>query len=77
MTNATYPETNYKNPTKHILYTTWCHIKGRCYDVKHKAFEYYGGTGITMYPEWINDSRAFLKWADSNLRIETRRLYSR
>lgn len=40
-------------------YGVWENIKTRCYDTSNSAYERYGGRGITMYPAWINDFKAF------------------
>jgi hypothetical protein len=63
---------DYANISKHYLYDTWSMIKQRCFNPKCKIFKYYGGSGITLFPDWVNDSRAFLKWIDANLRNSTR-----
>jgi hypothetical protein len=60
-----------KNLSKHYLYQTWAAIKRRCFKPNDRSFKNYGAIGITMYPEWIESSRTFLKWMDENLRIET------
>lgn len=67
---------DYAHPTNHHLYSTWCNIKQRCSNPASRDFKHYGGTGITMYPEWINDARAFLMWIDSNLRNQTGRIFT-
>ena len=53
-----------KNRIKHgmrhtPIYNTWCHIKARCLNSSNNDYKYYGGRGITMYPEWINNFQAF------------------
>lgn len=48
------------------LYTTWCNMKKRCYNPSATFYEYYGGRGITVCDEWINDFQAFYDWAVSN-----------
>lgn len=59
------------NFTKHNLsnsrlYNTWCHIKGRCYNPKDKAYPNYGGRGIKMCFEWETDFYSFYTWALQN-----------
>ena len=39
----------------------WQGMRERCSDEKHKSFEYYGGRGIAVTPEW-GDWRAFFDW---------------
>lgn len=43
----------------------WC-MRTRCYNPNHVKFEYYGGRGIKVCDEWLNDFLAFKKWAISN-----------
>jgi hypothetical protein len=40
-------------------YLVWRNMKRRCHDPKNKHYENYGGRGITVCPEWINDYAAF------------------
>lgn len=42
-------------------YNIWCSMKQRCYDPNHKDFHLYGGRGITVCDQWINDFSTFLK----------------
>jgi hypothetical protein len=46
---------------EHPLYVTWCMIKQRCCNPRHTAYKYYGGRGITICSEWINDFGRFVK----------------
>jgi len=48
---------------KHPLYGIWCHIKERCSKDACPAYPDYGGRGITVCSEWINDAEAFITWA--------------
>lgn len=41
-------------------YKAWEAIKQRCTNPKAKGWEWYGGRGIAMAPEWVNDFPAFL-----------------
>lgn len=52
------------NGTK--LYYEWHHMKDRCYNSKHKSYANYGGRGIVVCPEWLNDFGAFRDWANAN-----------
>lgn len=38
----------------------------RCFDPKHSNFRNYGGRGITVCDEWLNDCPSFVLWAVSN-----------
>lgn len=51
--------------TKHGQYKTseykiWTGLKARCLNTKNKAYEYYGGRGISVCEEWKNDFTVFL-----------------
>lgn len=41
-------------------YKAWQQAKQRCFDANHPSFKNYGERGITMYPQWIHDFKAFL-----------------
>lgn len=41
------------------LYKIWTDMKKRCNNPNHKAFEYYGGRGITVCSEWNKSFEAF------------------
>lgn len=45
------------------LYNIWNGMKGRCYSTKAVNYKNYGGRGITVCAEWLNDFGAFQKWA--------------
>lgn len=51
-----------KNP----LRARYNHIKERCYNPNAKAYPRYGGRGITVCDEWLNDFSAFEKWCLEN-----------
>ena len=48
------------------LYRSWQNMKNRCYWEKDKSFANYGGRGIRVCPEWLNDFSAFREWAISS-----------
>lgn len=48
------------------LYNVFKDMKKRCYNNNNKDFKNYGLRGITICPEWLNNSSAFLKWALAN-----------
>ena len=48
------------------LYKVWKDIKSRTLNPKHKAYQDYGGRGITICDEWKNDFKSFYDWAISN-----------
>lgn len=45
------------------LYKVWEHIIERCYRPDLKSYKDYGGRGISVCDEWLNDYNAFKKWA--------------
>lgn len=51
---------------KDRLATIWYGIKERCYCKTTPAFNNYGGRGITVCAEWLNDFQAFYDWAISH-----------
>ncbi len=53
-----------KPPVMHGLarsaeYQAWWHIKDRCYNPKATNYPRYGGRGITIVDEWLNNFQAF------------------
>lgn len=42
-------------------YFIWGNMKDRCYNTKCKDYPHYGGRGITVCSEWLNDYRKFEK----------------
>lgn len=41
-------------------YRAWVSIKQRCFDIRYKSYESYGGRGITMCEGWKNSFLQFL-----------------
>lgn len=48
--------------SKHPLNATWRAIKDRCFNVKNLRYSFYGGRGITMFPEWAENFHSFYKY---------------
>ena len=48
------------------LYREWCGMKKRCYNSKYEFYNRYGGRGIKVCEEWLNDFVSFKNWAISN-----------
>lgn len=42
-------------------YSTWKHIKQRCYNPKDKDYHYYGGRGIKVCERWRDSFSNFLE----------------
>lgn len=41
-------------------------MKKRCYTPTQDGYEYYGGRGIKICDEWLNDKEKFVEWALTN-----------
>ena len=59
------------------LYNTWDTMKARCYRQNNKCFPMYGGAGIKVCDEWINNPKAFIDycmtlegWDDKSLSLD-------
>lgn len=50
----------------HPLYGVWLGIKKRCLNKNSCAYKDYGGRGITICEEWLNDFVPFYNWAIEN-----------
>lgn len=48
------------------IHRIWKGMKDRCLNPNYHSYSRYGGRGITICDEWINDSNAFERWAVSN-----------
>lgn len=48
------------------LYEIWCGMKKRCYNKNSNAYENYGGRGIIICQEWLDDFMNFYNWAMEN-----------
>lgn len=48
------------------LYGIWCGMKRRCEKEYDKEYHAYGGRGITICDEWINNYPSFKEWAYSH-----------
>lgn len=44
----------------------FCNIFSRCYNKNTIGFNNYGGRGIKICDEWLNDVRTFVKWSLEN-----------
>ena len=56
--------THGKRHTK--LYNVWCGMKARCYNQNQNSYPIYGGKGITVCKEWLDDFNNFYQWAMQN-----------
>lgn len=57
--------------SKTRLFTIWQNMKRRCYNPNNKFYAYYGGRGISVCDEWLNDFVSFRDWAVSTGYDET------
>jgi hypothetical protein len=51
---------------KETLYKRWESMKKRCYTESCKSYKDYGGRGIRVCDEWLNDYNSFREWALNN-----------
>lgn len=52
--------------SKTKLYKLFHGMKRRCYDLNCRSYKNYGGRGITICQEWLDDFKAFYDWALNN-----------
>lgn len=50
---------------RHLADVILVNMKDRCYDQTHPEYHRYGGRGIYICDEWLNDRRKFVEWAIS------------
>lgn len=43
-------------------YKSWCSIKKRCTNPNDPAFKFYGGKGILLFADWVNNPKAFCEY---------------
>lgn len=48
------------------LYNIYRSMKARCYNSKHVHYKDYGGRGIKICQEWLDDNKTFFDWAMNN-----------
>lgn len=51
---------------RHPLYRIWASVKARCTNENEKSYKNYGGRGVVLCDEWLNDPEAFIKWGLNN-----------
>lgn len=52
--------------SKTRLNKIYCHMKERCCNPNNKDYKHYGGRGITICQEWIDNPKKFYDWSLSN-----------
>lgn len=63
---AHYRKYTVPNLMKTRIYSIWCGMKQRCRDVNAINYRHYGGKGIKVCDEWVNNLQAFHEWAMAN-----------
>ena len=62
-----YTDSDSQRESKYIkLYDTWRHMKERCYYEKCEEYAQWGGRGIKICDEWLNDYNTFKQWSLDN-----------
>lgn len=54
------------NKSKSRIYKIWKGIKTRCYNKNNSRYSFYGGRGIRMCDEWVNNFTLFYDWSVEN-----------
>lgn len=60
-----FKKNTYKNILKRLKHI-YFFMKERCYNQQHISYKNYGGRGITICDEWLNDFEEFYQWALQN-----------
>ena len=55
-----------RNGKNKRLYSIYKNMKNRCYNKNGQDYNYYGGKGVIICDEWINDYMNFKNWALKN-----------
>jgi hypothetical protein len=63
----TYRHGDARHDSRSPLYRCWSGIKSRCFNPKNPYFKHYGGRGITVAAEWVDDYPAFRKFVAEEL----------
>lgn len=50
----------------HPLYSVWHTMRARCYNENTKCYKNYGGRGVIICDEWLDDFISFYNWAIEN-----------
>lgn len=51
---------------QHPLYHSWCRMKARCYNPNNPRYDRYGGRGVSVCDEWLNDFKSYYDWCIEN-----------
>lgn len=55
--------------TEHVLYPLWYNMMSRCTNPLSTGWRHYGGRGISVYQEWVEDPWSFYNYCDETLGI--------
>jgi hypothetical protein len=56
--------------SKSKIYSVLTAMKSRCFNKNNKRYDDWGGRGITVCNEWLEDSEKFIIWAKENGYVE-------
>ena len=62
----TYEQNRKNHPLtrpKHLLSLRWYNMKNRCTNPNDISYPRYGGRGITICKQWLNNKTSFIQWA--------------
>ena len=48
------------------IYSIYNNMKDRCYNIRNHAYKDYGGKGVIICDEWLNDFTNFYEWSKKN-----------
>lgn len=54
------------NGKEHPLYAMYRSMYSRCYCLKTKSYPIYGGRGVTVCNEWLEDPDVYVEWGINN-----------
>lgn len=66
VTKRNKENTRYDGLSNHRLYSIWKLMIGRCYNPKINGYNNYGGRGIIICQNWLENYLNFYNWAISN-----------
>ena len=52
--------------SNHKIYQLWINIRKRCYNPDTINYKWYGGKGIGVCDQWIQDFMSFYNWSINN-----------
>jgi len=55
--------TKYYSDEERQLSKIYANMKCRCYNPKTNGYKYYGGKGVCVCQEWLDDILSFMRWS--------------